>query len=44
MKLEEMTLADVEARLAEIETELETRSGEELDALKAEVVELQELR
>ena len=42
MKLEEMTLADVEARLAEIETELETRSGEELDALKAEVVELQE--
>ena len=42
MKIEEMTLADVEARLAEIETELETRSGEELDALKAEVVELQE--
>ena len=42
MKLEEMTLADVEARLAEIETELEIRSGEELDALKAEVVELQE--
>ena len=42
MNLENMTLADVEARLAEIETELETRSGEELDALKAEVVELQE--
>jgi len=42
MKIEEMTLADVEARLAEIEAELETRSGEELDALKAEVVELQE--
>ena len=42
MNLENMTLADVEARLAEIKTELETRSGEELDALKAEVVELQE--
>ena len=42
MNLENMTLADVEARLAEIETELEIRSGEELDALKAEVVELQE--
>lgn len=42
MKLEDMTLADVEARLAEIEAELETRSGEELDALKAEVVSLQE--
>ena len=42
MKIEEMTLADVEARLAEIEAELETRSGEELDALKAEVVSLQE--
>lgn len=41
MKIEEMTLADVEARLAEIEGELETRSGEELDTLKAEVVELQ---
>lgn len=42
MNLENMTLADVEARLAEIESELETRSGEELDALKAEVVSLQE--
>jgi HK97 family phage major capsid protein len=42
MKIEDMTLADVEARLAEIEGELETRSGEELDALKAEVVSLQE--
>ena len=42
MKLEDMTLADVDARLAEIEAELETRSGEELDALKAEVVSLQE--
>ena len=41
MNINEMTLADVEARLAEIESELETRSGEELDALKAEVVELQ---
>lgn len=42
MNLEEMTLADVEARLSEIKSELETRSGEELDALKAEVVALQE--
>lgn len=42
MNLKDMTLADVEARLAEIESELETRSGEELDALKAEVVSLQE--
>ena len=42
MNFENMTLADVEARLAEIESELETRSGEELDALKAEVVSLQE--
>lgn len=42
MNLENMTLADVEARLAEIESELETRSGEELDALKAEVISLQE--
>lgn len=42
MNFKDMTLADVEARLAEIESELETRSGEELDALKAEVVSLQE--
>lgn len=42
MNFKDMTLADVEARLAEIESELETRSGEELDALKAEVVALQE--
>ena len=42
MDLNNMTLADVDARLAEIEAELETRSGEELDALKAEVVSLQE--
>ena len=41
MNINEMALADVEARLAEIEGELETRSGEELDALKAEVAELQ---
>lgn len=41
MNINEMTLADVEARLAEIESELETRSGEELDTLKAEVAELQ---
>lgn len=41
MNINEMTLADVEARLAEIEGELETRSGEELDTLKAEVAELQ---
>lgn len=42
MNFKDMTLADIEARLAEIESELETRSGEELDALKAEVVALQE--
>lgn len=42
MKIDEMNLEEVEARLAEIESEVETRSGEELDALKAEVVELQQ--
>ena len=42
MDLENMTLADVETRLAEIDSELETRSGEELDALKSEIVSLQE--
>lgn len=41
MNLSEMNLEQVEARLAEIENEVETRSGEELDSLKAEVVELQ---
>lgn len=41
MKIEDMTMEEVEARLAEITSEVETRSGEELDALKAEVVELQ---
>lgn len=42
MNIEEMTLADVEARLAEIEGEIEERSGEELEALKGEIVALQE--
>ena len=42
MDLKNMTLADVEARLAEIDSELETKSGEELDALKSEIVSLVE--
>lgn len=41
MKIDEMNLEAVEARLAEIASEVEQRSGEELDALKNEVVELQ---
>lgn len=41
MQINEMNLEEIEARLAEIAEEVETRSGEELDALKAEVVELQ---
>lgn len=41
MKINEMNLEEVEARLAEISEEIETRSGEELEQLKAEVVELQ---
>lgn len=36
-----MNLEEVEARLAEISEQIETRSGEELQQLKAEVVELQ---
>jgi len=40
MKIEEMNLEEVEARLSEIEGEVETRSGEDLEALKAEVIEL----
>lgn len=40
-KIDEMTLVEIEARLAEIEPEVEKRSGEELETLKAEVVELQ---
>lgn len=42
MQINEMNLEEVEARLAEINSEVETRSGEELEALKAEVVELQQ--
>lgn len=42
MTINEMTLADVEARMSEIDAELETKSGEELEALKTEAVELQE--
>ena len=41
MKIDEMNMAEVEARLAELEGELETRSGEELEQAKQEVVELQ---
>lgn len=41
MQINEMNLEEIEARLAEITEEVETRSGEELDALKAEVIELQ---
>lgn len=41
MNINEMNMEEVEARLAEISTEMETRSGEELDALKSEVAELQ---
>lgn len=41
MKVDEMNLEQIEARLAEINSEVETRSGEELEALKAEVIELQ---
>lgn len=41
MQINEMNIEEVEARIAEISAEIETRSGEELDALKAEVVELQ---
>lgn len=41
MQINEMNLEEIEARLAEIASEVETRSGEELKNLKAEVVELQ---
>lgn len=40
-KIEEMNLEEIEARLAEITSEVETRAGEELDVLKNEVIELQ---
>lgn len=42
MQINEMTLEDVQARMTEIESELETRSGEELETLKAEVAQLME--
>lgn len=38
----EMNLKEIQERLAEIKEEVETRSGEELDALKVEVKNLQE--
>ena len=41
MKINEMNLEEVEARLAEISEEIETRSGEELEQAKAEVIELE---
>lgn len=40
MQINEMNLEEVNARLAEINSEVETRSGEELDALEAETREL----
>ena len=40
MKIDEMNLEEVEARLAEISEDYEKRSGEELENLKAEVIEL----
>ena len=40
MQINEMNLAEVEARLAEIDADIEKRSGEELEALKAETLEL----
>ena len=41
-EINEMTLEDVSVRMGEIEAELETKSGEELTALKEEVKALQE--
>lgn len=41
MEISNMNLEEIEARLAEISVEVETRSGEELEKLEAEVVELQ---
>ena len=41
-EINEMTLEDVSLRMGEIEAELETKSGEELTALKEEVKALQE--
>ena len=41
-KIAEMNLKEIEERLAEIEKEIETRSGVELTALQKEVKELQE--
>lgn len=41
MNVSEMNLEQIEARLAEIEANLEERSGAELEADKAEVLELQ---
>lgn len=42
MQINEMNLEEVNARLAEINSEVETRSGEELDALEVETRELME--
>lgn len=42
MKIDEMNIKEIDARLAEIANEVETRSGDELDALKNEVAALQE--
>jgi len=42
MNISEMTTAEVEARVTEINAELETRSGEELENFKAELIELEQ--
>lgn len=42
MQINDMNMEEVTARLAEISSELETRSGEELEALASEVAELNE--
>lgn len=42
MQIEEMTIADIESRMTEIESEIETKSGEELETAKAETVALLE--
>lgn len=42
MQINDMNLTEVEARLAEIESEIEQRSGADLEVLKQEVIQLQE--
>lgn len=42
MQIEDMTIADIESRMSEIESEIETKSGEELETIKAETIALLE--